>query len=559
MSRRACTLKFMIAFTARRLVHNVWFMRLYAGIACVILLGTTAGWAWSAARLQQANADQLVDSFLFKDLQTFHGAVFPSAHTQLIKWPLFWLLARLHFSPTAYTVLTTVLAVVTVAAMAYMLYRVARRPLVFGVLCLLLAAVLLLVPVYVFDGVVTTPLSLAMLAGRNIEYVIFVAVLAVYARPALRWRSWQIIMATVALCLLMASDQLFLWYSAGGAVLCVVIGRLFGWRLFSATAWRWLIGSALAWIGASFIAVILNHSFTHVTNYALGVQTVHNAYSVGQGFWNLLRVVGLNFGLTARDGWPTTPALLINCLTVILTARAIVWLFGRLRTLQHSESKAYPATAYLLGGMLLATTTVAFGLFMCTNQAELSNARYETIALISGFVVLAAWMRSKLWPSRPLLIFSCLGILAIGTGFVGTLRYTNRLAGTTLQARNEQIATALQAHRAAYLVGSYWRVFPVRLLTLHAEQQIVPLEGCLQPTLTLTSDVWRPDLRVHSFAYLLSETSTNLPVLPCRKQLILHQYGQPTSILRISGTSTRPTEELLFYDNGAADPRHFIR
>ena len=529
---------------------------LYGLASCGLLLGTTAGWAWAAAGVQRGNADQLVDGFLFADSSTLRGAVFPAAHTQLLKWPVFWLLARLHFSGAAYTILTMLMVVFTIAGLAYLLYRIDRRPLVFGTLYLLLAAALLLVPVDVFDGAVTTPLSLAMLTGRNAEYVMFVAVLASYMR-APRWRSWQFAAATAVYALLVASDQLFLYYGVGGAALCAAAGWLLGWRQLLVAGRYWLAGGAAAWLMTDVLLAAIGHGITHIAVYPLGVQVVHSVFGTWQGAGNAVRAMGLHFGLSVRAGWLTVPAAVVNGVTAALVICAVIWLVRRLWTLRQ-QAKAHLSSAQLLSCMLLAATATAFVLFAFTNQAELGNARYEAITLVAGFTALATWARSHEWAAHRLIATGCVAALAVIAAFLAVVRHTDYLAHTTLQTRNQQIATALHAHHVAYLVGSYWRVLPIKLLTPRAGQAVMPLEGCFQPTPVLTSAAWRPDLRLHSFAYLVTEEPLDLPGQTCRKQVIMHQYGSPTATLRIAGTAVHPTEELLFYDSGAADARHLI-
>src|SRR5881275_3284596 len=68
------------------------FARAYALAALGILLGTTLLWAILSARLHSGNAEQLINSYLFENNSTFHGAVFPGQHSFLLKWPLFLLI-----------------------------------------------------------------------------------------------------------------------------------------------------------------------------------------------------------------------------------------------------------------------------------------------------------------------------------------------------------------------------------------------------------------------------------------------------------------------------------
>src|SRR5438067_1983507 len=111
-----------------RMVTSSRFGKLYAGLSVLILLATSGIWSLLSAKLHQANADQLVNSYLVKDLDTFHGALFPSAHSLLIKWPLFTLIKLFGGSATALACFTIGSVVVTVGLLAVVLYRIERRP-----------------------------------------------------------------------------------------------------------------------------------------------------------------------------------------------------------------------------------------------------------------------------------------------------------------------------------------------------------------------------------------------------------------------------------------------
>src|SRR3954471_18427487 len=63
---------------------------LYLLASLLVLAASTAFWAVLSAHVEIGNADQLSDPYLFSNAATFHGAIFPSTHTFLLKWPIFW-------------------------------------------------------------------------------------------------------------------------------------------------------------------------------------------------------------------------------------------------------------------------------------------------------------------------------------------------------------------------------------------------------------------------------------------------------------------------------------
>ncbi len=510
-----------------------------------LALGVTAITAGSAALLQAQNADQLVNGFLFESPQTFSGAIFPLEHTQLIKWPLFALLSVWHFAPALYVGLTVLLAVVTIAGLLYVLYRICKRtPRVFDTLCILLASVLVLVPVQVFDGGVAAPLSLAMLTGRNIEYVIFIGVLLLYLKtPSLRAKRWA--SGTALLSLLFANDNLFMYFSVGGALVFGMAALLQQNLAFKRLARFWLAGSVAAWaLSLAWLAVI-TQTLTHLVSYPLGYEPVASLPEAWQGVAGTAQALALNFGLTARAGVGAWPAFALNAVVLGLVVWAAVWLVKQL-----FKTSKQPAAMHF-AAMALATAIAAVGGFALTNQPYVQNARYLSFAFFAGFIVLAVWLRTVRLPKMTPFIVAGACIVALALG--AALQHNTQLAAqNALAQRNQKIATALQQHHVEFVAGNYWRVVPIRALTPQASQAIMPLQGCIQKTPVLTSRTWRPEVLTHSFAYLLTAQATGVPQQTCTKQLIEQQYGKPSTEVIIAGSHESPKETLLFYDDGAA-------
>src|SRR5690349_6392681 len=79
----------------RKYIRSRDFAQKYAIGSLIILAATTIYWSLLGAGIHSQNADQLVDPALFQDGKTLHGSLFPAAHSELIKWPLFRLIAFL--------------------------------------------------------------------------------------------------------------------------------------------------------------------------------------------------------------------------------------------------------------------------------------------------------------------------------------------------------------------------------------------------------------------------------------------------------------------------------
>lgn len=527
-------------------------LRWWPVVLTLLVVGFGAG---VASTLQIHNADQLVNGFLFEDFHTFRGAIFPTEHTQLLKWPLFVLPHLFRFAPWLYVILTILLVLITTGALLYVLYVINRRTVVFGALCILLASVLLLVPAQAFDGGVTAPLSMAMLTGRNVEYVVYIAALALLVKMP-RLRSWYFAGSTVLLSLLFVSDRLFLYFSLAGAALLGLTALVAGHKTLQRLARNWLAASVLAWLLSFGLQTVIGHVLVHVVSFPQHYERVSSLTGVRQGVGGTLHALALTFGLTTRAGYASLPAFALNLLTVGLVVYAAYWTIRRLYRQRRGSTQ--PPLALSFAAMLLSTSFVAIAGFACINQPYVQNARYLTITVFGGFVVLAVWLRTVHLKvsSAKIVQFAVVGETCLLLATIAVTVHTNTLRPKDrLAQRNQKIASTLQKHPVEYLVGNYWRVTPIRAATPGSHQALSPLQGCSQKMSVLTSEAWRPDLRTHRFAYLLTSQSLSVPQQVCSKRMMMWLYGQPTSEVIISGSPSNPRETLLFYDNGAAGVR----
>ncbi|HSW66766.1 MAG TPA: hypothetical protein VLI54_06535 [Bacillota bacterium] len=517
---------------------------IYLWGALAVLLTTVFCWSLLAAHVQRQNADQLVDGYLFENGRTAAGAIYPASHTQLLKWPLFALLHLCNFSVMAYDALTILLTLATVGALAYVLFRiVGKRPPQLGTLYLALAAMLILVPGQVAGGA-TAPLNMAMLTGRNIEYPIFIGIVVCFIRAG-RARSWNFAAASLLLTVLIASDRLFVFLSLGGAAVLLTIGWWLSNRKLTTVAWRWILGSILAYLGAQVVLRLAGRFVGRIVADPAPYGFITDWHKVGPALSGTAHALALNLGLSMRSGGWAIALVAINIGIVCGMLLAARWLLARLHgTRQHTDSAITLATA------LLATTIAATAAYASLDQPYVQNARYLSMVLPSGFILLAVWLRGRYVYPRTALAAASSTLLAIVLGLYGLSHAAQSPLMLQLQVRNQHIAAAIAGHPVEYLVGDYWRVFPVRLLTKQSRQAVVPMHGCINPSQLLTSSTWRPDVRRHSFAYIASVTPLG-GMRPCPEKQISFRYGPPSARVVIAGNSTHPQEVLLFYDNGA--------
>lgn len=542
---------------------------LYLWGATIVLLASTIFWAVLGARLQLHNADQLSDPYMFSDAGTFRGASFPGQHTFLIKWPIFWLTSVLGITSGSLTAATVAVVLLTVGTLAFILYKIDRRPLILGTLYLALAFVLLLVPTHPYAGGLL-PVNMAMLTTRNLEYAAYIVSIIMFIR-ATRLRSWWFAGGVGLLALLIASDKLFVGLTLGGAGLALVFYALLSnWRMV-AFATRWLLGGAAAMLGATLMLFAITAlrltnlvSDSGVSPYALSLGAKNIVTGVGYALLGLLTNFGANPAYDNRT-LATLPhdivtrlfsvSGLLHVLAIVLFCIGVVCVWRVLRPLlnKKTDQTQDPAGAVLLSMALAWSTIAALGMFVATQHYYAVDARYLTIGLFTLFVAAATALRS-FTPKHPGRVMMA-GLILAGGILAGVMNahvvsVHQNAAYDELSARDATIVQILKRHKVDALVGDYWRVLPIKLAS-GGDLTVTPLSGCTSVATVLTSKTWQPDLKQHNFAYLITidGSLTNYP--KCTLSEISQAYGRPNSVQVISGTLADPKEALLFYDQGS--------
>lgn len=563
------------SFTKRlnRLIRTPRFAKYYFIAATTILTLSTLYWAIVGSIIQLGNADQLANASLLKDQTTFDGALLPDQHTFLLKLPFFLLIQLLHANSFAFCFVTVLAVLITVGALAFILHRIDRRPLYSGTLFLILAACLILIPTEPYAGALL-PTSFSMITTRNVEYIIFILALIGIIR-AKSFKSWYLVGAFALMIILIASDKLFLSLSVGGAVLSTLTYFIAKRRNLLLTSFRWLIVSILGAIGATLLLKLLNGiGFIH-TSTSIGAapySIVHSAKDFILGIVYGIAGIFTNFGANpaydtrlAKDipaqlfvgifrpggiGFLVTIAVTLYILTVVYR------IFVKSITAKTLIRKNYQQHPLQLSLMLIWTSVVAVGAFVFSNHYYPVDSRYETIVLFAGFIALATFVKQRKIKLQTLVISGiiCLITVLIGIFFVVNTYTSHTQVTSDITTRNTYIAEVLKHHPVDTLVGDYWRVFPIAAQsgnTLH----ITPTEACTTFRDVLSSKAWQPDLKKHSFAYLLTFDSSTTGYPACSLDQVTTAYGKPNASTLIKGTLKDPKELLLFYDHGINFPK----
>ncbi|MGH7241083.1 MAG: PIG-L family deacetylase, partial [Candidatus Saccharimonadales bacterium] len=452
-----------------------------------------------------------------------------------------------------------------------LLWRIERRPLVFGLLCLALASVLLVVPPVPYPGALL-PVNMAMLTTRNLEYLLYIFGLILVAGTT-HMRSWRFMGAVACLGLLFASDRLFGTLSLGGSVLALVLYGLTKRQELVRLAWRWLLATIFGLVVAAATLSLLNttgavHIVGQSTTTPYGLVPTVREFALG-GIY-MLFALGTNLGANPAASATTLAAVPHTVKTELFGVGGLAYVVNLclllvgfwcclqvvLSSLRRVKAKSKKSTQPLrlgtqLAVMLIGSTMAAAASYVATSHYYLVDSRYLTIELFAVFISAAVYGRTKLLRPKLGLLSSAVLLLALlsGSYVVSQTDAKNSQALRTPQSRNTLIVAALAAHHTDVVVGDYWRVLPLKLAA-NSQQKVLPLASCTTPRNALTSDAWQPDLRHHSFAYILSLDSSTADFRGCTLDQVTRVYGKPNASTIIAGTNESPREAILFYDTG---------
>ncbi len=538
-----------------------WFG--FASLSWLVL--SVVYWAYLSASLHQNNADQLVNPYLFESFDTFRSASLPAAHTFLLKWPLFLIIKFFNFSDGAFVAVTVGTVLATILGFVYLLYRIDRRPFVWGSICLTLASMLLFVPIEPYPGAVL-PANLGMLTTRNIEYLIFIiAALALITARSVRTKYYWI--GTLGLALLIASDKLFFALSIGAGMMLLVGSLLSRNKTRVRDAGRSALAAVIGYVVSTGILVLaagigLTQISSPGSSNPYGFVTSIHELLTGLFFavFGALTNVGANplFDIATRETaqavfWQriTNPSiggfvinLVLTLLGVLLSVRLIIeWLLSR---------KTRPSTTGSLAVYLLAACIVSFIIFSGTKHYFPVDARYLALLPFTIILVFVTYVRKVMLHRSSVVLFagimfmcSILGGLAFKTNYRQSLA-----AHEPTNKRNRLVSQVVKSHKVDTLLGDYWRVLPIKHLS-EKSARVTPLANCTEPRQALSSKEWQPDLNNSSFAYLLSFDKSLTDFPSCNLEQVTKSYGRPNASVLVAGEPEKPKEMVLFYDKGA--------
>lgn len=545
--------------------------------ALCVLFGTTLFWSIKAALVYQYNADQIADPYLFTNGSTFINSIFPSQHSFLLKWPLFLIVALFHNSSIALITITVLVSLITVAALALLIAKIEKRPVIRALIYLALSSALLGTAIEPTPGSLL-PIGIGMLTTRNIEYIVFLlATLLIIKNGLLKIRKRRYDLVGLSLLfLLIASDQLFVPLAFGGSLFLL----LFGWVKKSSTirtiGIRVFVVSLIAFVAALTVSVILQHfgifastSGAVASPYSLLASPKELVLASIYGILGILSVFGANpiiSTVSARD----LPIALFQSFQSLSIVNSIVnlslfcvavwgsWYIIRVLSSKPKKKtrkkQKLPSIWHIYATYLVASCLTALFVFMATKHYYAVDARYLSLWFFTGFIVIAVFVAGKTFSKRLITTSAIVLLISCGIGLYSfTLSYTQSIkAYESNSSENALITSALQHHQVRTFAADYWRVYPIvqGLKVKSTMPNPLPMDSCTQPRNVLTSKIWQKDAFSGSFAYLLTTNQTGTGYPGCSLATIKSTWGSPSDSLVISGTAAKPKTLLLFYDNG---------
>ena len=486
------------------------------------------------------NADQLADPMLFRSSEIFQQAVFPSAHTFLLKWPLFWLIAQFHYHHWVVYAATVGSTLMVVGATLYGIMRLERRPLERSVLTLALTSLLLVIPAQPYAGALL-PQNMAMLTTRNTEYVIFVA--AIWLLLHLRARKTKPLsyaIPTLLLAILYASDKLFVTLAFGASIVTILYGII--WRRSMRKPGIYVLSvSIVAFVLATVLLMVFR--LTDVTIFIGGDNL--NPYGLAklqdlpEALIGALAALLTNYGASPIDNLavlkdgilPTVRSIfhiglfshLVNLLLLVVSIYS-AWHLVRQRTAASVKVQT--------AGILLASSLTSIGLFVVAKHNYPVDARYLAISFFALFFSLVIVVSALSLPRRFLVVTAAVLLLSICLGAQDVNQTTSRslTAMEMLSSRNNQVVRVLEREKITRVVGDYWRVYPIA--DLDHSITVQPLSSCRVLRQPLASGAWQ--VTVRPFAYLQTNTAGPADFSACTVSDAEALFGPATNIVTVN-------------------------
>jgi hypothetical protein len=526
----------------------------FAALSCLAAAALLA--TYRSCRYLSGHADSLVYPFLLQHFK-LHDLLLPGQHTNLLKFPLFYMQGILPYTFSTFMAVSAGLTLVSFALWLFLSRRV-----VGGLPLVVFATYLLCV-------IVGSPIFIYALSGttiRNIEYPIALLFTIACGRllitRALSKKAVFLISLAIALYTLTCAGDSFFLYTVTPALL-LTLGLCYWKYPSSTTRNEYIKWAALAVIGSSLVAVMLSHLLDAVGVIVPYTDPIfkphilplsHLAPSIAIAFTELLDMFGAN--IFGRDITTANALVFFNfalLITGIVGLVQIIWhsTFAKKRsTAKRGEIPfillAVAITYFMIIGVYIISDLVvrqtASGAIVSAGQA-----RYLSfLPLLLGFgVVYALRSVGKSVGKSAIFWLVALIVIAMSTGLIRqNLTYD-------LGMRNSEITVAqtAAAQHIKLLVGGYWYGVGVKFWS-NNQIDYASVVGCNIPQPVYNNRVswYKTDATTTKSALIVVRTGLDAPFWRgCSDEQLIATYGKPAQVIQIHN-SENPTLWIYNYD-----------
>ena len=526
-------------------------------IGLLALILTSFYVAQKSAIIHNNNNDQLIDSYMFEDAETFNNAIFPSAHTFLLKWPIFAISSLFGNTTSTYVILTILVYIITVLGFIYVIYRLSKKDLlVTGFSALCLSSILLLVPAQPFNASLL-PVNMGMITTRNLEFLVLFLYIYLIVK-SVKINSLPFYLSILTLGLLGATDKFFLMLVLVGAVYYILYKIVFLKNKINFTLFIPLLSAIVASVFATGLLLLIHKleitnipSATNAAPFAL----VSSVWQMTEALAGAIQGIIVNYGagFFNRSAKLSLAPYLINGMLLIAAAYAIYKLFFvKVVARKYQQESRWNFILWLVLTLFAAITV-----FIASNHGYVYDGRYLTGSLFAGIAAIAYLISAYSFKKKRILLISASVILMFTlplTLYVARANYIQSINDNhkELGQRTEQASNIVVREDADILVGDYWFVTPTKLKTAK-QVTVVPMttEACDQPNYFLTSTKWyQPSGNVDKSAYyILRDAGENSETFNhgCTLEFLNQKYGKPEKEFVIRGTKEKPIDIIRIY------------
>lgn len=540
-------------------------LSVFSVIAVTLLLGVTSAYVGhKTANIHAYNHDQVINGYMFESAEEFKSSIFPGAHSQLLKWPIFFATAQAGNSAQAKKIATILTYSAMVFALLLAVYMISgKRLYVTSAVGFIMTHTLLLIPPQPMPGKLL-PIGAAMITTRNIEYTIFIAAIMLLSYSISKaWKTkLVIVIAGCLLALLIASDNLFTALSIG---LGIAVPIFYG--LTTRSRDRFL--QTMPLLTSALLGLVLAALLTYAIN-TLSITTVNTGgspFPLIQGpsqlmlaAKELVRSVAQNFGAYPLPLHETPRFMLVPYAAnaVIMLGALLSTLYVMLRWLRQTPKTTHDHALQSVAWLTLCSMAT-FVLYSITDHEYNSGGRYVSLIYFSGVLcltyclVLLPWRKIPRWAllSSVTLTVSLLPITLLASRWQLNYHYTitERHIGNSINAA----AQILKDREVKVFIGDFWFSAPTRLAADN-DFDIVTMSTakCETPNGVLASKSWRqPDARiVKSAVYILKDGAPDAKTFNhgCTLEYLNEKYGKHTSEHFLRGNADEPIELIRIYD-----------